>query len=189
MFRQLTSLSRTAAVSRHIAPTVSSRAFTVSLASRKSVVDTAKDVLEKANKKTGEFLAGTIESTEKVAPTGENIKNAAETVNKKTGDVLADGIEKTEKAASNVKELVDNTDVNVDIKGAAEKVNKATGEKLSEGIHKAEGAAHQAKDAASNVKEEVHAKAKVEANTKGYQDLQDKGAKVETEQNRPDDAV
>lgn len=151
MFRQLTYLSRTAAIPRQ---TMASRAFTVSLASRKSVVDTAKDVLEKANKKTGEFLAGTIEQTEKVAPTGENIKLAAGKVNQKTGDVLADGVEKAEAAAGKAKE-----------------------------------AASEAKERASDVNEEAQAKAKVNANTAGYDNLQDKGSKVESEQNRPDDAV
>ncbi|PVH13964.1 uncharacterized protein CXQ87_002085 [Candidozyma duobushaemuli] len=151
MFRQLTYLSRTAAIPRQ---TMASRAFTVSLASRKSVVDTAKDVLEKANKKTGEFLAGTIEQTEKVAPTGENIKSAAGKVNQKTGDVLADGVEKAEAAAGKAKE-----------------------------------AASEAKERASDVNEEAQAKAKVNANTAGYDNLQDKGSKVESEQNRPDDAV
>ncbi|PSK38974.1 hypothetical protein C7M61_002281 [Candidozyma pseudohaemuli] len=185
MFRQLTHLSRTAAIPRQ---TMASRAFTVSLASRKSVVDTAKDVLEKANKKTGEFLAGTIENTEKVAPTGENLKLAAEKVNQKTGDVLADGIEKTQLAADSVKD--------VDLKGAASKVNQKTGDVLADGVEKAEGvagkakeAASEAKERASDVKDEAQAKAKVNANTAGYENLQDKGAKVESEQNRPDDAV
>lgn len=167
---------------------MASRAFTVSLASRKSVVDTAKDVLEKANKKTGEFLAGTIEQTEKVAPTGENLKLAAEKVNQKTGDVLADGIEKTQLAADSVKD--------VDVKGAASKVNQKTGDVLADGVEKAEGvagkakeAASEAKERASDVKDEAQAKAKVNANSAGYENLQDKGSKVESEQNRPDDAV
>lgn len=178
---------------------MASRAFTVSLASRKSIVDATKDVLEKANKKTGEFLAGTIETTEKAAPTTETFKLAAEKANQKSGDILADGIEKAQHATEGVK--------NTDIKGAAEKVNQKTGDVLADGLEKAEGVAGKAKGAAADAKDDVqgkaeevkdrateakdkvHAKAKVEANTAGYNNLQDKGAKVESEQNRPDDAV
>lgn len=143
MFRQITTISRVT-VPRQAA---ASRAFSVSLANRKSVVDTAKDVLDKANKKTGEFLAGTIDKTENAVPTTEDVKNAAETANKKTGEVLSEGIDKTEDAA-----------------------------------HKTAGKAQGKVD-------ELKAQKKVDANTQGYHNLQDKGAKVETEQNRPDDAV
>lgn len=116
-----------------------------------SIMDTAKDMLDKANKKTGEVLASTIENTEKVATNPEQMKeaatDAASTVNQKTGKVLADGIEKAEEAAGKAKEVT------------------------------------------KEAKAEAEAKHKVLKNTSGYEDLQDKGKKVESEQNRPDDAV
>lgn len=118
MVRQLAAISRFSLPRQAYA----SRAFSVSLASRKSVVDSAKDVLDKANKKTGEFLAGTIN--------------------------------KTEQAAGH-----------------------------------AEEAASDAAQKASLKVDEVKAQKKVNDNTQGYLNLQDKGAKVESEQNRPDDAV
>ncbi|QRG37744.1 hypothetical protein FDK38_002125 [Candidozyma auris] len=213
MFRQLTVLSRSAAVSRVTGPATVSRAFSVSIASRKSVVDTAKEVLDKANKKTGEFLASTLESSEKISPSGENIKKAAKTVNQKTGDVLADGLEKTEeiahKAASKtsaatdkVKESVENTDIKVDARKAAEHIKGKAGEAahkaketaadVKDEVHeKAQDHVENAKEKASDLKGEVHAKARVHANTsgQGYEDLQKKGSKIEVEQNRPDDGV
>lgn len=110
---------------------------------RAGVIDSAKDLLSKANKKTGEVLADGMEKAEEVTPTAETVKSAADKANKKTGEVLADGMEK------------------------------------------AEGVAQEAKGAAKGVKE----KARVNLNHKGYDSLQDKGAKAESEQNRPDDGV
>ena len=90
MFRQIASRNIRAATQ------VRSQRFFAATAYRSSVIDTAKDLLNKANKKTGEVLADGIEKTEQVTPTTETVKNAADKVNKKTGEVLADGIEKTE---------------------------------------------------------------------------------------------
>ncbi|CUM55490.1 uncharacterized protein AC631_03122 [Debaryomyces fabryi] len=127
---------------------------------RYSIIGSAKEVLHKANKKIGEVAAEGIDKTQKAAP--HSVGEAAEKINKKTGEVLAEGIDKTQKAAPG------------SVGEAAEKVNKKTGEVLAEGIKKTEQAGH---------------KARVSQNAKGYESLQDKGRKAETEQNRPDDAL
>lgn len=61
-----------------------------------SVLGTAKEVLSKANKKSGEVLAEGMEKVEQVTPTSETITRAAHNVNKKTGEILANGMEKVE---------------------------------------------------------------------------------------------
>lgn len=129
-----------------------------------SVVQAAKDALLKANKKTGEILAGGMDAAEKATPTGENIADTASKINKKTGEVLADGMEKVQQATPDVDSVGD----------AASKLNKKTGEVLADGMSKVEHVQH---------------KQRVNENTKGYESLQDKGSKAESEQNRPDDAV
>lgn len=77
-----------------------------------SIVGGVKETLEKANKKTGEFLASTMETAEKAAPGSMNeaadkTAEAADKVNKKTGEVLADGIDKAEKAIPNANKPAD----------------------------------------------------------------------------------
>ena len=127
---------------------------------RYSIIGSAKDVLHKANKKIGEVAAEGIEKTQHATP--HSVGDAAQKVNKKTGEVLAEGIEKTQKATPD------------SVGDAAQKVNKKTGEVLAEGIEKTQ----QGKE-----------RLRVSQNAKGYDSLQDKGSKTETEQNRPDDAV
>lgn len=178
MFRQLA--FRQASILRAARPVHPARALTCSVAARKSIVDSAKEVLEKVNKKTGEALASTIETTENVAPTTENVKQAAETVNKKTGEILADGIEKAEEATSFAKDKASN--ITEDVK------DKASDLKEDAKI-KAADLKEDAKDKAADLKDEAAAKKKVVENTAGYKNLQDKGSKIESEQNRPDDAV
>ena len=126
---------------------------------RYSIIGSAKDVLHKANKKIGEVAAEGIEKTQH-AP--ENVGDAAQKVNKKTGEVLAEGIDKTQKASPE------------SVGDAAQKVNKKTGEVLADGIEKTE---------------QTEERLRVSKNAKGYDSLQDKGKKAESEQNRPDDAV
>ncbi|CAH6721278.1 hypothetical protein CLIB1444_05S07536 [[Candida] jaroonii] len=118
---------------------------------RYSVVDTAKDVLNKANKKTGEFLAGTMETVEQAAPTN-----------------ASDAAQKAGEAAEKVSET-------------ASEVNKKSGEVLADGMQKVE-------DATPGLNDHP-AKKKVDKNSAGYKDLQDKGAKAESEQNRPEDGL
>lgn len=135
-----------------------------SSATNYSVVQTAKDVLLKANKKTGEFLAGGMDAAEKATPSASNVTDAASKINKKTGEVLADGMEKVQQATPEVDSVSD----------AASKLNKKTGEVLADGMQKVENVKH---------------KRRVNQHHKGYESLQDKGSKTESEQNRPDDAV
>lgn len=92
-------------------------------------------------------------------------KKVLEQANKKTGEVLASGLDKSQETPGP--------------KEAAKKINKKTGEKLAEGLDEAEKVSPTSHPAQSKVKD----------NTKGYNGLQDKGSKTETEQNRPDDAV
>lgn len=169
------------------------RSLSYTLATRKSIVDTAKDVLENVNKKTGEILAGTMEATENAIPTKENMKEALKTVNKKTGEILADKMESAEETAGQVKSKASK------MAGMAKEKTSEAKEKASEAKEKAGNLASEAKGKAENVAADVKekaedvdgaaAKARVETNFAGYKDLQDKGAKVESEQNRPDDAV
>lgn len=188
-----------------------SRSFAYTpVAFKTPVVDTAKEILSKANKKTGEVLASAMETAENATPSVDDVKYAAEKVNKKTGEVLADGLEavgsaaekakhsaeevtqKAKEGAEDVAEKAKNTSAE-DLKDAAadaaHKVNKKTGEALSEGMDKAEDLKDAAKSKGQDAAAHVEAKYKVEKNAAGYKDLQDKGRKVESEQNRPDDAV
>ncbi|CAH2355903.1 hypothetical protein CLIB1423_38S00166 [[Candida] railenensis] len=157
---------------------------------QKSIIDSAKDTLSTLNKKTGEVLAGGMEKAEEAVP-DVSVSEALNKANKKTGEVLADGMEKAEKivpgskkeakdVAEDAKEKVQeySEDAKEKVQEYSSKANKKTGEVLSDGLEKAEDA-----------KERVEAKAKVVKNSSGYKDLQDKGKKVESEQNRPDDAV
>lgn len=172
-----------------------SRAFAYTPIVKNNVIDTAKDILNKANKKTGEVLASAMETAESVTPTVDGVKQAASKVNHKTGEVLADGMEKVEEVANKAKHATEDVahkakhtsaeDIKEAASDAASKVNKKTGEALSEGMDKAE----QAKDKVKETAAQAEAKMKVEKNAAGYQNLQDKGRKVESEQNRPDDAV
>ena len=101
-------------------------------APRASVIDSAKLLFEKANKKVGEAAAlGLDKSTLK---TGQNVTQAVKDVDKKAGETVAEGI-------------------------------------------------HDAQASMPNQK------ARVYKTTKGYDSLADKGKKVESEQNRADDAV
>lgn len=192
------------------------RHFAYSAIARKSIVDTAKDVLDKANKKTGEFLAGTIETTEKVAPTPENLKTAAEEVNLKTGRILADGIKKAESVTEDVKTtakdqaesvstklLKDKEELKDDASSLAGKLKKDAKDKFSdvkegaenlgeEAKSKADEAKGKAADLAEDVKgaaQSAKEKKRVAQNAEGYKDLQDRGSKLESEQQRPDDGV
>ncbi|EER30564.1 conserved hypothetical protein [Candida tropicalis MYA-3404] len=92
-------------------------------------------------------------------------KDVLSKANSKIGKMAAKDIEYAEKAAHGAKESV-------------EKLNKKTGEVLAEGIDLAQTAKHRS-DAVS----------KVRKNKLGYDNLQDKGTKVESEQCRPDDGL
>lgn len=101
-------------------------------ASRSSVLDSAKELFLKANKKVGEAAAlGLDKSSQKGS---EDFSQAAKNADKKTGETIAEGIHDTQASMPN---------------------HRA-------GVYK---------------------------NTKGYESLPDKGKKVESEQNRADDAV
>lgn len=105
----------------------------------------------------------------------ETTKSVLDKANKATGKVLADGMEAAEKVAPTAST----------VKDAAEKAHKKTGEVLADGMEEVEKHAPNAKSSG-----EVHdAKKKVQKNAEGYLNLQDKGSKAESEQNRPDDAV
>lgn len=146
---------------------------------QKSIIDSAKDTLSTLNKKTGEVLAGGMEKAEEAVP-DVSVSEALNKANKKTGEVLADGMEKAEKivpgTAKEAKDVAE--DAKEKVQEYSSKANKKTGEVLADGLEKAE-----------ETKEHLEAKAKVGKNSFGYKDLQDKGKKVESEQNRPDDAV
>ena len=101
-------------------------------ASRSSVLDSAKELFQKANKKVGEAAAlGLDKSSLKGA---QDLSQAAKEVDKKTGVTIAEGIHNTQASMPSEKSRVHKT-------------------------------------------------------TKGYESLADKGQKVESEQNRADDAV
>lgn len=140
-------------------------------APRSSILGGVKETLQKVNKKTGEVLAEGMEKAEDKTPHASSVGDAASKINKKTGEVLADGMQKVEDKAPNVDSVGD----------AASKANKKTGEVLADGMEKAEKVVPTASKA--------DAKKKVDENVKGYDNLQHKGSRVETEQNRPDDAV
>ncbi|RCK66013.1 hypothetical protein Cantr_01824 [Candida viswanathii] len=92
-------------------------------------------------------------------------RDAISKANMKFGRMAAKDIEVAERAAHEAKE-------------SASYLNKKTGEVLAEGIDLAQTAKHRS-DAIS----------KVRKNKLGYQNLEDKGAKVESEQCRPDDGL
>lgn len=87
--------------------------------------------------------------------------------NKKIGEAAAEGINKAEK-------VTPSGSATEKVAGAADTVNKKSGKVLADGIDKVDALA-------------TKERRRVEKNTKGYKDLQDKGSKAEIEQNRPDD--
>ncbi|ODV78349.1 uncharacterized protein CANTADRAFT_6743 [Suhomyces tanzawaensis NRRL Y-17324] len=173
MFRQI-ALRQTKTISSSMRPFSQTPA-------NSGVIDAAKEALKTANKKIGEVAADGIEKAEQVTPNKDTVINAADKVNKKTGEVLSEGIDKAQKVTPNQDDLSQAAEnVGDKVADAADKANKKTGKVLADGIDKAEKAVP---NAANN------AKSKVAKNHEGYKDLQDKGSKTETEQNRPDDAV
>lgn len=145
-----------------------------------SVIEKTKLALSWANHAVGKMAAKDIEIAEHVAQTTahgvkvaeEDLKIAAEFVNKQGGRVLADGIEIGEKVAHGAEEAVHFAEEEVEL------LNLATGRIIADGI-----------EIAQIVKHRHDAIAKVRQNKRGYASLQDKGSKVESEQNRPDDGL
>lgn len=199
---------------RHTALRVSrsTRAYHISRVNSYSVVDNVKQTLDAANKKTGEFLALTMEAAEH-AP--EKLSGAAEKVNKTTGKVLADGMQKVEDVTPNAENLKENAEDQV-VEGQ-QKANQAyadgkdkVDDVMAEGKEKAQNIYAEGKGKVDEVMSEgkekaqdvytegkakiestshTHHKARVDNNAQGYESLQDKGAKAEVEQNRPEDGV
>jgi hypothetical protein len=127
-----------------------------------------KMIRQLAFRQTTALRAGLVPATRYISTTPArysiigSAKDVLHKANKKIGEVAAEGIEKTQHATPH------------SVGDAAQKVNKKTGEVLAEGIEKTQ----QGKE-----------RLRVSQNAKGYDSLQDKGSKTETEQNRPDDAV
>lgn len=192
MIRQLG--LRQIALARQAIVAQPTRSFTYSITARKSIVDTAKDVLDKANKKTGEFLAGTIETTENVVPSTENVKQAAEEVNKKTGEVLADGIQKAENVTEDVKKTASRATDDAEnladkAKYAAEEVKGKAADLAEEAEFEVKETAHDIREKTDGLTEDSRERKRVAQNAEGYKNLQDKGAKLESEQLRADDGI
>lgn len=230
MFRSIiarSSLSR-------VAVSQPTRTFAYTPIKTKGPVNTAKEFLSKANKRTGEALASAMQTAEEATPTIDNVKDAASKLNHKTGKVIAEGMEKAEAASDHVTSKVKHTQEHVksavsktdrqagkdladhidrqqntsykisdiakgyqdEAKEAASRANLKAGRALADNMDKAQQAnnswdaqTQEAKNEVYNAKAHFEAKDKVQKNSAGYKDLQDKGSKVESEQNRPDDAV
>jgi hypothetical protein len=205
MFRQIA--FRQASIASRVAYVPAARQFATTRVLQKSVIDLAKDVLDKVNKKTGEVLAGSMEKAEGAVP-DVSVKEAMHKANKKTGEVLAGGMEAVEevipskgeakahareaanKAQAKGNELFEEGkdkagEVKEQAQQKAGEVKDLAQQKAGEAKNKAE----ELKDKAGNAASHAEHKARVELNAAGYKDLQDKGKKIETEQNRPDDAV
>lgn len=181
-----------------------------------SIAQKCKETLHWVNLKLGRVAAKEIEVAETVAHktaegakfAAEEAKLAADIANKTTGKVLVEGIELGEKVVHGAEAAAHFAEEEAEI------LNKKTGKILVEGIelgekvvHGAEAAAHLAEEEAALlnkktgkiladgieiaqiIKHRHDAISKVKANKRGYASLQDKGAKVETEQNRPDDGL
>ncbi|KAG5420781.1 hypothetical protein I9W82_002662 [Candida metapsilosis] len=144
--------------------------------------DAAQDAKESAKSNLEDAKDGAQSTFQSAA---ETVKSAAEKVNKKTGEVLADTLETAQKA-TNPSDVADKA------KSAADTVNKKTGNVLADGVEKGEELANKAKGAVDDVADGAkkhQARQEVKDKTKGYDNLQHKGARVESEQQRPDDGV
>ncbi|KAK6460866.1 hypothetical protein DFJ63DRAFT_210336 [Scheffersomyces coipomensis] len=120
----------------------------------------------------------------------DNAKIAMDKLNKGAGKVAADGLGFAEQATKTAKSGVH--EINKKTVETLDTVNKSTGKVLADGMDAVEQAgekAKAAKDEALLTKDQLEAKKRVREHHKGYKDLQDKGSKTESEQNRPDDAV
>lgn len=163
-------------------PASASRQFSSTIASR-SVVGKTKQILNDANQKVGKVLADSMDTVEKAAENAPTPKEALDATNKKVGKVLADGLETAEETVASGKET-------------AEKVANKAGDKaedtIASGKETAQKVANKAGEKAEDIANTalaVEQRARVKENHQGYSSLQDKGSKVETEQQRPDDAV
>lgn len=166
-------------------PAYTLRQFSTSIASR-SVVGKTKQILNDANEKVGKVLANGMDNVEKAADSVPNPKEALDITNKTVGKVLADGLEGAEAAAKTVSQKVP------DPKDALDKANKRAGETIAGGLDAAEtaiGKAEEKTEEFTNSALGAEQRARVEKNYAGYSSLEDKGSKVELEQQRPDDAV
>lgn len=96
-----------------------------------SVVGSAKDVLNKANKKIGEVTADGLEKAENVVHSSHPIKKTAHEINMTTGKVLAEGMEKAERviptASSEKKRVKENIKGYKDLQDKGSKVESEQG--------------------------------------------------------------
>ncbi|RKP29249.1 hypothetical protein METBISCDRAFT_3530, partial [Metschnikowia bicuspidata] len=97
----------------------------------------------------------------------DTAKDILKTANKTRGEVLASAMESAEQVTP------------------LPKMSRRQPHDRQGGVEKADEAKDKVKDGTNH----AEAKMKVEKNTLGYRDLQDKGSRVESEQNRPNDAV
>ncbi|KAG7739818.1 hypothetical protein KL932_003081 [Ogataea haglerorum] len=104
----------------------------------------------------------------------DSTKEVLKDINLKVGKTLASGLDKAEDVAETVKEEVST-------------VKDKAGDKKNDLSQKASQEAAELKDTLQSNKD--HVQREVKENFKGYDSLQDKGSKIEREQQRPDDGV
>ncbi|CDK25055.1 unnamed protein product [Kuraishia capsulata CBS 1993] len=127
---------------------------------KQSIVDSAKETLDNLNKKIGKAAAAGLESAEHVAH--------------KTSDAASEVASKAQEHGANAEKSV--KEAASDVASKAEEGRESFKDAASATANAANGFTNEHTD---NVKN----------NFKGYSSLQDKGSKVESEQNRADDAV
>jgi len=120
----------------------------------------------------------------------DTAKGALDKLNKGAGKVASEGLDIAEKTAKATTEEVSGAQKKA--ADALSAANKSSGKVLADGLQAAEDVGEKivdAKDSVLGKKQHTEQRQRVKKNHSGYKDLQDKGSKTESEQNRPDDAV
>ncbi|KAG7872500.1 hypothetical protein KL938_005324 [Ogataea parapolymorpha] len=115
----------------------------------------------------------------------DSTKEVLKDINLKVGKTLASGLDKAEDVAETVKEEV--STVKDKVADKKDDLSQKASEKASQAKQDASQEAAELKETLQSNKDNV--KREVKENFKGYDSLQDKGSKIEREQQRPDDGV
>ncbi|KAG7935811.1 hypothetical protein KL934_002370 [Ogataea polymorpha] len=115
----------------------------------------------------------------------DSTKEVLKDINLKVGKTLASGLDKAEDVAETVKDEV--STVKDKVADKKDDLSQKASEKASQAKQDASQEAAELKETFQSNKENV--KREVKENFKGYESLQDKGSKIEREQQRPDDGV
>lgn len=155
-----------------------------------------KKGIRKTQKKAANAIEEGADAVEEKSPDYEDIKKAGKDAHAKAKSTLQEGKEKILESSVGDSVIGSAKKLAETVSDTAASLNKKAGQAAAAGLDKIQEAVPSteeipSKHSAAKLKNEAHNKEvdRVNENAKDYRDLRDKGSKVESEQNRPDDAV